>query len=222
MAAPEPTHFDRSEREVEFARALAFSDGVFGIAITLLVVSIEVPNLSGPDIEGQLVRALDHLLPFLLSYFISFGVVGLLWLRHHRLFSRIHKLDTHALVVNLVLLAFVALMPFSTEVIGRYGHEPAGVTIYAANLAIAAGAYTWLWWHCSRAGLLGEPQTSVELSYELAARMTTVVGFLLSIPIAFLISARTAQISWAVTVVVQQLVVRVYYRRAGIAAADRD
>jgi uncharacterized membrane protein len=223
MAGPEPTHFDRDEREVEFTRALAFSDGVFGIAITLLVVSIDVPNLSGSDLEGQLISALDNLLPFISSYFISFGVVGLLWLRHHRLFSRIRKLDTHVLVVNLVLLSFVALMPFSTEIVGRYGDLPAGVAIYAMNLAVAAGAYTWLWWHCTRAGLLGEEQTPVELRLELRTRLMTSVGFVASIPIAFLVSARIAQLSWLAVVLGQQALIRRYLRQGRIGlSADRD
>lgn len=223
MAAPQPTHFDRDEREVEFSRALAFSDGVFGIAITLLVVSINVPDLTGGDIEGQLVDALDELLPAVGSYFLSFAVVGLLWLRHHSLFSRIRRLDTHALVVNLVLLAFVALMPFSTEVMGRYGDAPMGVSTYAANLAIASAAYTWLWWHCSHAGLLAESATRGELRLELRTRLATSAGFLLSIPIAYAVSPRIAQWTWLGTIALQQALTRRYYREGRIAApADRD
>jgi uncharacterized membrane protein len=220
--AAEPTHFDRDEREVEFARSLAFSDGVFGIAITLLVTTIDVPDLSGPDVEGQLLRALEDLLPFLLSYALSFAVVGLLWLRHHRLFSRIVKLDTHALVLNLVLLGFVALMPFSTEVLGRYAGAPAAISIYAANLAIAAAVYTRLWWHCSRAGLLGEDQSRDELRLELWTRLSISIGFLLSIPVAFFASSRLAQASWLATVLVQQALVRRYRREGRIGAADAD
>lgn len=222
MAAPLPNHFDRDEREVEFTRALAFSDGVFAFAITLLVVSIDVPRLSGPDIEGQLVEQLDELLPFILSYFLSFAVVGLLWLRHHRLFSRIVKLDTHALVVNLVLLSFVALMPFTTEVLGRYGETPAGTSIYAANLAVAVGGYTWLWWHCSRAGMLDEHPTPRQLRLELTTRLMTSIGFLASIPVAFALSARAAQVLWLLTSVVQQSIYARYVREGRILPDDRE
>ena len=222
MATPLPKHFDRDEREVEFSRALAFSDGVFGIAITLLVVSIDVPRLTGPDLEGQLVEQLDELVPFVLSYFLSFAVVGLLWLRHHRLFSRIRKLDTHALVVNLVLLSFVSLMPFTTEVLGRYGETPAGTSIYAANLAVAVGGYTWLWWHCSRTGALDVPPTPAQLRLELATRLTTSIGFLASIPVAFAVSARAAQVLWLITTVGQQTVYARYTRQGRIRPDDRD
>ncbi|HEU4656099.1 MAG TPA: TMEM175 family protein [Capillimicrobium sp.] len=221
MAVPEPTHFDRDEREVEFTRALAFSDGVFGIAITLLVVSIDVPQVSGGDIERQLLDALDELGPFVGSYFISFAVVGLLWLRHHKLFSRIGRLDTAALVINLVLLSFVSLMPFSTEVMGRYGDSAVGTSIYATNLAVAAGAYTWLWWHCTRAGLLEHLPFPVELRLELASRLSTSVGFLLSIPVAFLLDARAAQVTWLLTIVGQQTVLR-RFSRAGRLAGSND
>jgi uncharacterized membrane protein len=216
------SHFDRNEREIEFGRALAFSDGVFAFAITLLVVSIDVPQISGSDVEDALLRRLDELLPFVFSYFLSFAIVGLLWLRHHRLFSRIRKLDTHALVVNLVLLSFVALMPFSTEVLGRYGDTPAGASIYAANLAIAVAGYTWLWWHCSRAGMLDEHPTPRQLRLELVTRLIPSVGFLLSIPVAFAASALVAQIMWGVTTALQQALFRRYLREGRILAEDRD
>lgn len=223
MASPVPTRFDRDEREAEFSRALAFSDGVFGIAITLLVVSINVPDLSGPDLESQLVEALGDLVPSVLSYFLSFAVVGLLWLRHHRLFARIRRLDTYALVVNLALLAFVALMPFTTEVMGRYGDAPAGVAVYAANLAILTGAYTWLWWHCTRAGLLDRQPTPAELRLELTTRLATSAGFLLSIAIAYLVSARVAQWTWIIPLLAQQGLLRRFVEQGRIAQpADRD
>ncbi|HEY8584595.1 MAG TPA: TMEM175 family protein [Capillimicrobium sp.] len=213
MAPPPPTHFDRDEREVEFSRALAFSDGVFGIAITLLVVSIDVPDLRGGDLEGELVDALRDLLPSLASYFLSFAAIGLFWLRHHRLFSRIRRLDTLALCINLVLLAFIALMPFSTEIIGRYGDEPIAVSVYALNLAVAAAAYTWLWFHCTRAGLLDEDVAPSEMRAELAARSVVSLGFLASIPIAYALSPSAAQWFWIVPVLVQAPLARRYAPR---------
>jgi uncharacterized membrane protein len=207
--SPIPTHFDREEREVEFSRALAFSDSVFAFAITLLVTTIDVPRLSDGNEESQLFHQLDNIAPFVASYFLSFAVVGLLWLRHHRLFSRISRLDQRALVMNLVLLSLIALMPFSTEVMARYGDLWPGVSIYALNLAFAGIAYTALWWYCATAGMLGEQLTPAEMQSELRLRLSLPVGFLLSIPLA-IVSARAATLSWLLLVVAQRVLAHVW------------
>lgn len=207
MSSP-PDHFDRDEREIEFSRTLAFSDGVFAFAITLLVTTIDVPRIAGDVGDRELQSRLDELLPFIGSYFLSFLIVGLLWLRHHRLFSRISRLDSRALSLNLLLLSLVALMPFSTEVMGRYGDLPSGLAIYALNLAAAGFAFTWLWWYCARHEMLGEELTPEEVRRELLIRLTVPAGFLLSIPVAFA-SVTAAQAAWVLTLVAQRFAARV-------------
>ncbi len=191
----DPKQFDREEREVEFSRALAFSDGVFGVAITLLITTIDVPRVAGPDLESKLVDALKALDDSILSYFISFAVIGLMWMHHHRLFSRIHRIDTAALWLNLLSLSFIVLMPFTTELMGDYGDEPVSVALYALNIALAVIAYTLLWWYCARRDMLGEHLTAAQIRYELVTRLFVAGGFLVSMPIAFA-STRLAQWSW--------------------------
>jgi uncharacterized membrane protein len=202
-----PSEFDREEREIEFSRALAFSDGVFAFAITLLVTTIDVPHLSGPNVEHQFVHRLDDLAPQLFSYFLSFAVIGLMWLRHHRLFSRIRRMNPTTLVLNLVALAFVVLMPFTTNVIGEYGDVPAAVGIYALNIALAGLAFTALWWHCVRGGLLAEHPTRAQIQAELRVRLGLSVIFLLSIPLAYL-STTAAELSWLSVAVFQRILRR--------------
>jgi uncharacterized membrane protein len=192
-----PQGFDREEREIEFGRALAFSDGVFGVAITLLITTIDVPHVEGPDLQSKLVDALQALDDSILSYFISFAVIGLMWMHHHRLFSRIRRLDTAALWLNLLSLSFIVLMPFTTELMGDYGDEPIAIALYALNIALAIVAYTLLWWYCAARDMLGEHLTGAQLRYELANRLFVAVGFLVSIPIAYA-STRAAQWSWLV------------------------
>jgi uncharacterized membrane protein len=192
-----PTQFDREQREVEFSRALAFSDGVFGVAITLLITTIDVTDVSGPDLESKLWSALRDLDNSLLSYFISFAVIGLMWMHHHRLFSRIHRLDTGALWLNLLSLAFIVLMPFTTELMGRYNDEPVAVASYALNIALAVVAYTLLWWYCAAHDMLGEHLSPAQIRFELGMRLLVAVGFLVSIPVAWL-STQWAQITWAI------------------------
>ena len=190
-----PQGFDREEREIEFGRALAFSDGVFGVAITLLITTIDVPRVTGPDLESKLVDALQALDDSVLSYFISFAVIGLMWMHHHRLFSRIHRLDSGALWLNLLSLAFIVLMPFTTELMGDYGDQPVAVALYALNIGLAVIAYTLLWWYCAARDMLGEHLTRAQIRYELANRLFIAAGFFVSMPIAFA-NTRLAQWSW--------------------------
>jgi len=212
--------FDREEREIEFGRALAFSDGVFGVAITLLITTIDVPHVEGPDLGSKLTDALRALDDSLLSYFISFAVIGLMWMHHHRLFSRIRRLDTAALWLNLLSLAFIVLMPFTTELMGDYGNEPISVALYALNIALAVTAYTLLWWYCATRDMLGEHLTPAQIRYELANRMLVAVGFLVSMPIAYA-STRLAQWSWLVFGVGQG-VISSWLERTGRAPTDED
>jgi uncharacterized membrane protein len=215
-----PRQFDRNVREVEFSRALAFSDGVFGVAITLLITTIDVPHVTGPDLESKLVDALKALDDSILSYFISFAVIGLMWMHHHRLFSRIHRLDTAALWLNLLSLSFIVLMPFTTELMGDYGDEPITVALYALNIALAVVAYTLLWWYCAARDMLGEHLTGAQIRYELVTRLFIAVGFLVSIPIAYA-SSRLAQWSWLVFGVSQGMISS-WLERTGRAPTSDD
>jgi uncharacterized membrane protein len=192
-----PSQFDREEREVEFSRALAFSDGVFGVAITLLITTIDVPHVSGPDLGHKLTSALKDLDGSVVSYFISFAVIGLMWMHHHRLFSRIRRVDGAALWLNLLSLSFIVLMPFTTELMGDYGGEPISIALYALNIALAVFSYTLLWWYCAARDMLGEHLTPAQIRYELVTRLFITAGFLVSIPIAYA-SPRLAQWSWLV------------------------
>ncbi|MBX5441053.1 MAG: DUF1211 domain-containing protein [Solirubrobacteraceae bacterium] len=199
-----PSRYDREEREVEFARALAFSDGVFAFAITLLVTTIDVPDLGDDPTEQAVVDALVDRLGSFGTFFLSFAVIGLLWINHHRLLARVRGLTMTAMWLNLLALAFVVLLPFSTELLGRYGDEPGAVAVYALNLAICAASYTLLWGYCARNDLLVEPLTRRQLRQELVIRAWITVGFLASIPIAFLVDTGVAELSWLATSLTQR------------------
>lgn len=122
----------RRGREAEFNRLLAFSDGVFAIAITLLVLQLEVPPNAadlGPELEDAL--------PDLFAFALSFAVLGRLWwVFHHRLFSGLEEFDGRLVALNFVYLALVTLVPFSSDVLGEYGDRSAAVVVYAANLGL--------------------------------------------------------------------------------------
>lgn len=108
----------------ETARVEAFSDGVFAIAITLLILEITVPSAGSGDLGEQLLRQW----PSYLSFFISFAFIGIVWINHHRLFTHIRKSDDVLLVLNLMLLLGVTVVPFPTSVLAAHLGHPGGRT----------------------------------------------------------------------------------------------
>ena len=116
MAAVEasPTNTTQS---VEFGRIVAFTDGVFAIAITLLVLNFDVPEVPGAD-EARVDRYIETLGGDVLAYFLTFAVVGRLWLVHHRLFATLRAFDSRLMVLNLAYLSMIALIPFPAELVG--------------------------------------------------------------------------------------------------------
>jgi uncharacterized membrane protein len=140
-----------SERPFGLERLLAFSDGVFAIAITLLVLTLDVPKIESELIDsGMLWRELQKNSGALLSIAISFYVVGAFWLAHHRYFRWIARYDRGLIFRNLFLLFWISLLPFSTELVGDFPHTPLAITLYAANIAMAGWCDFALWIYASR------------------------------------------------------------------------
>src|SRR5262245_30258780 len=99
--------------QTETSRIEAFSDGVFAIAITLLILEIKVP---GPE-QGRLSTALFRQWPSYLAFLLSFVYIGVMWMNHHRMFTHIRRSTDSLLVLNLLLLLGVSVVPFPTAVL---------------------------------------------------------------------------------------------------------
>jgi uncharacterized membrane protein len=142
-------------------RLEAFSDGVFAIAITLLVIEIRPPTPA----EGEsLARALWEQWPHYLGYFLSFLVLGVMWLNHHRIFEPAVRVDGIVLVLNLNLLLWAVLIPFPTAVIAdflRDGGDDAktAVALYGGVILLAAISFTALFVGITREGIVDELPT---------------------------------------------------------------
>jgi len=132
--------------EPSTARFETFSDGVFAIAATLLVLSFTV---SGPGLGSQL----THLWPAYLAYITSFVTIGIIWMNHHHTVSLIARTDRTFLFVNNLLLLTVAFLPFPTKLIGDYIRDPgdrqAAALAYAATLVVMAILHQ-VWWQYAR------------------------------------------------------------------------
>jgi len=139
------------------ARVEAFSDGVFAIIITLLVLDLHVPRMDALNGE-TLAAALLQQWPTYLAYVLSFLQVGVVWANHHTMFHYIRHSDHFLLVGNLLLLLCTALLPFTTAVFAEYGlagrsDMQLAAFIYSAELAVAGIFFNILWRHALRAGL---------------------------------------------------------------------
>ncbi len=137
-------------------RLEAFSDGVFSIAITLLVLEIKVPGKDELRSVGSLWSALGHRWPNYLGYVLSFLVIGVMWANHHALFEYIKRADRPLMFANLLLLMGVAFVPYPTAILASNLADPATQTtatvFYGATLVFTSIAFNTLWWVGRRHG----------------------------------------------------------------------
>jgi uncharacterized membrane protein len=200
-----------TERGLDIDRMVYFSDAVFAIAMTVLVLSIRVPDV--PD--SRLGNALRELMPSIWSYFLSFAVIGLFWLAHHRMFRYVERVDGLALGLNLALLALIAIFPFPTDVLGRYGDRALGTMIYAAAVTAVGLAFSTLWWHVSHTpGFLRRGTSRKHVVQAQLRSVTIVVVFALSIPIA-LWSPDAAKYFWVLAIPLRLALSRRYGTERG-------
>ncbi|HVZ45580.1 MAG TPA: TMEM175 family protein [Ramlibacter sp.] len=119
-------------------RIEALSDGIYAIALTLLVLELKLPPLAEHATNADLGRALSDLLPKILSWVLSFWVMAILWLSQVRIYHLVHSLSHTMVRLELLQLACVSLMPFSTALVGEHGNLPAGAAVYAGNMLAVA------------------------------------------------------------------------------------
>jgi len=187
-----PRHEDDEAAEEGMGRILALSDGVFAIAITLLILEIAIPAKGQPDLP----KALLKLWPQYLAYVLSFVVIARFWVTHHLAFRLIGRYDAVLVWLNLVLLMFVAFLPFPTAVLGEHNGSPAAAVLYAAAVVLAGTASAAYWWYASGRGRLLRP--GVRRAQIRALRARGVAGptfFALTLPVAALVPY-AAEILW--------------------------
>ena len=121
------------------ARLLALTDGVVAIALTLLVLSLKIPDqLAHPTSAGELAHSLGQHVDVFIAYLVSFYVIGIFWLVHHRTFRAVRGHSEGLAWWNFAFLLFITLMPFTSDLIGIYGSNPLAIDIFALNLLLAS------------------------------------------------------------------------------------
>jgi len=194
-------------------RVSALSDGVFAVAITLLVLSIAVPTITGHLTSAKLAHGLANLWPHFFAYVLSFIIIGMFWMSHHALFSAIQEVDKGLLWINMIYLLLIVFVPYPTSLLALFGDVSTAVIFYAAIMAAAGLMQALLGFYATRnhrlvddAFDLREANNYIRHSLEMAS------VFLLSIVIAPFNSS-AAQYFWIVLFILQFVDAYIYKRK---------
>jgi uncharacterized membrane protein len=183
----------------EFSRVLNFSDALYAIAMTLLVVGIEVPDLGDSDSVSELADVLSDDIGSFISFVISFAVIGRYWVAHHSMFSRLAAVDGGMIGVNLVYLMFVAFLPFPSGLLGNYFENPLAIVTYSLTVAAVSGMEVVLFRHAYRRRLFAKQPPADVYRWGTRLSLSPVLAFLISIPLAF-VNTSLAVASWFLAV----------------------
>jgi uncharacterized membrane protein len=135
-----------------FERIVFFSDAVFAIAITLLVLEIKVPHIPHEAGSAETLTELAKLIPRFVGFLVSFIVLGSFWIEHHRIFRHISSFDGGLLWRNLVMLLAVAFVPFPTALFSEYYTNPVALAVYALTLTAVGLSKIWIWRYAATGG----------------------------------------------------------------------
>lgn len=203
--------FDRDVHSVEFARLLNLSDGVFAIALTLLVLSLEIP--SGLS-TGNLTRELLDISPMLVAFLISVGIIALFWFSHHELFAEVQRIDQSLMWQNFGYLSLVVIIPFVQRLQGDYPFEPISYVLFAGVLALLNFLDLVMHRHVHTRSLLTQPWSPERYRTEILRGIVLTTGFLMSIPLSY-VMVNLVVIMWVALIPIDR-----YVKSRGLAKAE--
>jgi uncharacterized membrane protein len=194
-------------------RLVFFSDAIFAIAMTLLVLDIPQPG-PGQDVAKFLTTQDGKFIAF----FISFWVIALFWLGHHRLFRYMTAYDQGVVALNLILLFCVAFLPYPSAILADHQDNVAANVFYAAAISVAGLASASLTWYAVvHRRFVGTIHPALARYYVMRG-LAVVIVFGLSIPVAVWVSTELAHLMWLATFFLQLIARLVAERRAGLPA----
>ncbi len=192
-------------------RLTLFSDAIFAFAMTLLAVNIRVPEIAQGLVRAQLGVELANLTPKFIGYGLSFFISASYWVFYHRIFANIKRYNLTLIWLNVAFLFFVVLIPFPSDLIGRFLTQQVSVIVYSAMMAATGFALSLIWLYASRNHRLTDESLSSASIRRLTVRTLTMpFVFLVSIPASFVIGEFTP-VLWILVVVLGRVLDR-YYR----------
>lgn len=208
------------ERGLDVERVVFFSDAVFAIAMTLLVIDLRIPEVPIRQAVTDLPAAIFGMWPKFFSFVLSFAVIAVYWAAHHRMFRHVMRMDPRLLWLNILFLLFIVFVPFPTALLGAYGDLRFVVVFYALSQALIGFTSAILWRYASKGHRLIAAETPEGLvRYLMRRALTPGTVFLFSVPLAW-ISPRLAMYSWALIMPVLAMWGRMLKKEPGTANAD--
>jgi len=166
-------------------RLTSFSDGVFAIAVTLLVFNLKVPKIPDADVHQLLPGALLDMLSQFVTYLISFLLIAVFWTIHHRMLSLIVHVDHTFIWFNLIYLLVISFIPFPSALMGTYPSEPLSMVIYICCMFMAVGISLLMWRYATRGHRLISKDISRSTINYFYIRGTATIGiFTVALPLA--------------------------------------
>ncbi len=210
------------KKELQLERVIFFSDAVFAIAITLLVIEIKIPDFHENVSDKALLNALKDLIPKFLGFLVSFLLIGMYWTVHHRIFGFVMEYNRRLLWLNLFFLFFIVLMPFATGFYSEYSGPDmmtkqlkVPMTFYVLNLC-GAGIFNYVLWRyvANPKHRLIAPDTDM-LTIRLAKARALVVPtvFFCMLPVAYFIHVLAAVYVPILIPLVMKMVSRHYLKK---------
>lgn len=209
-------HEDKDlKKEFQIERLVLFSDAVFAIAITLLIIELKVPEIPPPNTEQHLLDALSALTPKFVGFVVSFVVISLYWINHHLLFGLLHNYNRKIIWANLRFLFTIVLMPFSSGLYSEYWGSGlvTPIAFYSINITLSGLAIMRLWSMITNPAnnLSTAPQPPALIGYYKTRSLVVAGVFMSSFGVAFF----NAQIAYLfpLAIPIVMMLVKIYYRK---------
>ena len=192
-------------------RVEALTDGIYAIAMTLAVLTIDVSELPAVPEGGLLINHLSVIFPHILHYAIAFFVLLSFWMAHHRQMNYIQHVDTIYTWLNLVTLFFVATITFTTDLVGSYSEYPIAVTFYAGNLLLI-GLFSSVSWYYATAGrrLVVDSITEDQIKLFKARGMSVPIVSIIVILCANFLSTSYSTALFLLIPLMNKIIIRIY------------
>ncbi|MEO8763209.1 MAG: TMEM175 family protein [Ginsengibacter sp.] len=185
-----PKH-DKEKQDFQLERFIFFSDGVFAISITLLIIEIKIPYIPNPT-DLFLWHSLSEMALRFLGFIISFGIVGHYWSVHHRIFGYVAKYSSSLIWLNLAFLLTVVMLPFSAGLLGEYSSNTnlkIPYAVYAFNMSLTGFMNYWLWVYVSGSGrhMLTRDLSKARIKLGVYRSLVIPVIFIISLLVSFIL-----------------------------------
>lgn len=173
-------------------RVETFSDGVIGIIITIMVLTIKIPDIDKQSSAWMLKQNIRHLLPYIITYAFSFMMIGIFWINHHHMFHLLEKTDESLLIQNLVFLFWMSLIPLGTAMVSANPKLPDSAALYGGVLLLTTLTFAVMRIHTIRKNLVHKDRdkeiTEKIRWVSLKAKTKSIIGsiaYLCAIPLAY-------------------------------------